>query len=138
MTQTLQWFGPQVAAKMVKAQIFGVDKTMSEAVIHAKDNHTWKNRSSDLEGSISIAEKAHRVGNGIRGLWGSKDIRYALIHELGGKIVPKKAPKLKFQIGGSWVTVDEVTIPARPYLRPAADATYPRLAANIREGFALL
>ncbi|KKM88479.1 hypothetical protein LCGC14_1258280 [marine sediment metagenome] len=138
MTVTLQWFGPQVAAKMVKAQIFGVNKTMSEAVEHAKRNHTWQNRSSHLEGSISIAEKAHRVGSEVRGLWGSKDIVYALIHELGGKIVPKKAPKLKFQIGGSWVTVDEVNIPARPYLRPAADAAYPKLAANIRQGFATL
>ncbi len=138
MTQTLQWFGPQVSAKMIKAQIFGIDKTMTEAVIHAHDNHTWKNRSSHLEGSIKVAEKAHREGNGVVGLWGSLDIVYALIHELGGKIVPKTAPKLKFQIGGSWVTVDEVNIPARPYLRPAADATYPNLAANIRQGFATL
>ena len=138
MTVTLQWFGTQVSAKMVKAQIFGINKTLAEAVEHAKRNHTWQNRTGTLEGSISIAEFAHRVGQGIAGLWGSKDVRYALIHELGGKIVPKKAPKLKFQIGGSWVTVDEVNIPARPYLRPAADAVYPRLAANIRQGFATL
>ncbi len=138
MTVTLQWFGPQVAAKMVKAQIFGIDKTMTEAVEHAIQNHTWQNVSSVLEGSIKVAEKAHRVGTGISGLWGSLDVRYALIHELGGKIVPKTAPKLKFQIGGSWVTVDEVNIPARPYLRPAADAAYPKLAANIRQGFATL
>ena len=135
---TLIWRGAEVMGKMARAQIFGINKTMAEAVEHPKRNHTWQNRTGTLEGSISIAEFAHREGTGIRGLWGSKDVRYALIHELGGKIVPKTAPKLKFQIGGSWVTVDEVNIPARPYLRPAADAVYPRLAANIRQGFSAL
>ncbi len=135
---SLDWRGPQVSAKMGRAQLFGVNKTMAEAVEHAKRNHTWQNRTGTLEGSISIAEFAHREGPGYRGLWGSKDVRYALIHELGGKIVPKSAPKLKFQVGGNWVTTDEVTIPARPYLRPAADAAYPKLRSNIREGFMTL
>ena len=135
---SLDWRGRQVSAKMVKAQLFGINKTMAEAVEHAKRNHAWQNRTGTLEGSISIAEFAHPDGKGFSGLWGSKDVRYALIHELGGKIVPKSAPKLKFQISGSWVTVNEVNIPARPYLRPAADAVYPRLAANIREGFAVI
>lgn len=132
---TLQWFGPQVTAKMLAAQHFGVNKTMAEAVEHAKRNHTWQNRTGTLEGSIAIAEYAHRSGRGVTGTWGSRDVRYALIHELGGRIVPKSKPRLVFQVDGEWRNVASVRIPARPYLRPAADATYPHLAANIREGF---
>ena len=124
---TLQWFGPRVAAKMIKAQLFGINKTMAEAVEHAKRNHTWQNRTGTLEGSISIAEFAHREGRGVVGLWGSKDVEYALIMELGGNIVRTKGPNSK-----------SFYRKPRPYLRPAADAVYPRLAANIREGFALL
>lgn len=133
---TLQWFGPQVTAKMAKAQMFGVNKTMAEAVEHAKRNHTWQNRTGTLEGSIAISEYAHRAGKGIAGTWGSRDVRYALIHELGGRIVPKNKPRLVFQVDGEWRNVASVRIPPRPYLRPAADATYPNLARNIREGFA--
>ena len=136
MTVELDWRGPEVAAKMLKASLFGVNKTMAETVEHAKRNHRWQNRTGTLEGSISISEFARKEGNGVRGIWGSKDVRYALIHELGGRIVPVNAPALKFQVGGQWVTVSQVNIPARPYLRPAADAVYPQLAANIRLGFA--
>ena len=135
---TLIWRGDEVMGKMARAQIFGINKTMAEAVEHAKRNHTWQNRTGTLEGSISIAEFAHVSGTAVRGTWGSKDVVYALIHELGGKIVPVRAKRLVFQIGGAWRSVLSVTIPARPYLRPAADATYPRLAANIRQGFASL
>jgi len=134
---TLDWRGPAVSAKMLQAQLYGVNKTLAQAVEHAKRNHAWQNRTGTLEGSISIAEFARKVGAGVHGGWGSKDVRYALIHELGGRIVPRNAPALMFEVDGQFVRTQQVTIPARPYLRPAADATYPQLAANIREGFAL-
>lgn len=47
------------------------------------------------------------------------NIIYARIHELGGVIKPKKGKYLKFQMGGHWIMVKKVKIPARPYLRPA-------------------
>lgn len=47
---------------------------------------------------------------------------YARIQELGGVIRATNAPALHFQTDdGVWHTVKAVTIPARPYLRPAAD-----------------
>lgn len=47
---------------------------------------------------------------------------YARIQELGGVIRATNAPALRFQAeDGNWVVVKAVTIPARPYLRPAAD-----------------
>ena len=128
----LNWKGDKLISKVQAAQKTGLNRTLGETVEHAKNNHEWINRNGFLEGSIKILELAHRAGTGFRGTWGSVDVVYALIHELGGKIVPKKAPALRFQVGGQWVTTQEVNIPARPYLRPAADAVYPRLAENIR------
>lgn len=47
---------------------------------------------------------------------------YARIQELGGVIRATNAPALRFQTSdGEWHVVKAVTIPARPYLRPAAD-----------------
>ena len=50
------------------------------------------------------------------------NLPYARIHQKGGTIKPKKAKKLVFKgRGGKKVAVDEVTIPARPYLGVSAD-----------------
>lgn len=132
----LKWLGDKVTAKMRQAQIAGVNATMAAASEHAKRNHSWNNRTAVLEGSIGIAEPASTQGKGVRGVWGSKDVRYALIHELGGVIRPVRAKALQFRADdGSFVTVTQVTIPARPYLRPAADEQYPKLVARIRRAF---
>lgn len=135
---TLEWKGDELMTKMKKAQRFGINKTMSLAVEHAKRNHEWRNRTGTLEGSVSIIEFAIQQGRGFRGEWGSKDVRYALIHELGGRIVPVRGKFLKFRVDGNFVSVASVDIPPRPYLRPAADAIYPQLAENITEGMSAL
>lgn len=132
----LEWLGPAVTKRLARAQIQGVNATLAAAVNHAKRNHDWQNRTGTLEGSIGVQDFARAEGRGVRGNWGSRDARYALIHELGGVIVPKKAKALVFEIGGEVVRVMKVVIPARPYLRPAADATYPGLAGRIRRAYA--
>ncbi|KKN39096.1 hypothetical protein LCGC14_0746920 [marine sediment metagenome] len=134
---TLVWEGDKIKLDVAWAQRFAINKTMAEAVVHAKNNHNWQNRTGILEGSIAISTMAIRDGRGFRGEWGSKDVAYALIHELGGRIVPKKAKVLRFKVDGQWRSAKEVTIPARPYLRPAADAVYPQLASNINLGLRL-
>lgn len=135
-SQSLRWDGDAITARMRAAQINGVNKTMAEAVQQAKNNHAWNNQTGVLEGSIKIAEFARVDGAGVVGTWGSTDVRYALIHELGGVIVPVRAQALKFKLpDGSFRIVKSVRIPARPYLRPAADAIYPKLAGNIRGFF---
>lgn len=135
-SQSLRWEGDAITARMRQAQIDGVNKTMADAVIQAKTNHAWQNQTGVLEGSIKIAGFARPDATGVVGTWGSTDVRYALIHELGGVIVPVRAKALKIpQPDGSFRFVKSVTIPARPYLRPAADAIYPKLAGNIRAFF---
>lgn len=135
-SESLTWNGPALTAKMRAAQKLGVNATMSEAVLHARRNHTWQNRQGRLEASINIATPAREDGAGVVGTWGSTDVRYALIHELGGVIVPVRAKALKIpQPDGSFRFVKSVKIPPRPYLRPAADAVYPKLAGKIRKAF---
>ena len=136
MADNFTWNGKAVAERAKRAQIAGVNRVMAKAVIHAKNNHDWKNRTGVLEGSIGVAEYARDIGSGVRGEWGSKDAKYALIHELGGTIVPVTAQKLAIpQAGGGVAFADSVTIPARPYLRPAADEVYPGLADAIRDEY---
>lgn len=44
------------------------------------------------------------------------NVIYAGIHQFGGTIKAKGGGQLKFKIGGQWVSVEEVDIPARPFL----------------------
>lgn len=60
-----------------------------------------------------MAKVAVRVGT---------NLEYAAIHEFGGVIRAKGGGKLTFEVEpGVWRSVRQVTIPARPYLRPALD-----------------
>lgn len=68
-----------------------------------------------LRRSIDYAATADKVMVG-------SNLAYARIHQLGGTITPKKAKKLVFKgHGGKKVAVDQVTIPARPYLGVSED-----------------
>lgn len=135
-TKNLTWNGPAISEKMRAAAKLGINATMAACVRQAKSSHSWQNQTGVLEGSIKVAEFAREKGTTVTGTWGSTDARYALIHELGGVIVPVRAKALAIpQPDGSVRLVKSVTIPARPYLRPAADAHYPQLAATIRKAF---
>jgi hypothetical protein len=151
--KSLVWKGKALTEKMRQAQILGVNATMGECVVQAKDNHAWNNQTGILEGSIDIAEYAAPKGAGVEGSWGSQDVKYARIHELGGTIAhPGGTPYFVGEDGKAhFVSLDDpraanlpktkphdIVIPAKPYLRPAADAKYPGLAGNIRKAYAKL
>ncbi|WPZ06577.1 hypothetical protein [Pelagerythrobacter marinus] len=147
---SLVWKGKALTDRMRRAQKVGVNATMSQCVKHAKSNHTWQNRTGVLEGSLGIAEYAREDAQGVVGHWGSQDVRHALIHELGGTI--KHPGGTAYYIGEDGLAVfvsgsdpraaelpktkpHDIIIPARPYLRPAADEYYPSLVDNIRAAF---
>lgn len=44
------------------------------------------------------------------------NVKYAAIHQLGGVIMAKNKPYLKFKTGDRWAQKKQVTIPARPFL----------------------
>jgi hypothetical protein len=135
--ESLVWHGEAITEKMRAAQKAGVNATMAACTIEAKSSHAWQNRTGVLEGGIDVVDYARQDGDGVVGQWGVRDVVYALIHELGGTIVPKVAKALKIPMpDGSFRFVKSVTIPPRPYLRPAADKLYPTLADRIRRAFA--
>lgn len=135
-SKSLKWYGKAVKEDMRAAQIEGVNQTMGACVVHAKRNHTWNNRTAILEGGIDIADYAAAHSEGVKGTWGVRDVVYARIHELGGVIKPKNAKALRFRLDdGTFAVVKQVKIPARPYLRPAADVEYPKLADRIRASY---
>ena len=60
------------------------------------------------EGDITIGE----IGS---------NVDYASIQEHGGVIKPKRGKYLWFKLDGGWRCAKQVTIPARPFLLPAAE-----------------
>lgn len=106
-------------------------KGMRQAVLLAErearlntSGRILRRRTGRLRASITSTVLVH--GNRVTGRIGS-NVVYARIHELGGIIKPRNAKALRFNIPGvGWRTVKSVTIPARPYLRPA-------ITGNIRE-----
>lgn len=133
----LDWKGDALKAKYSNAAIAGVNTTMAQCVNQAKRVHPWKNQTGILEGGIAIQTLARVEGAGVRGTWGVFDIAYALAQELGAVIVPVVAKALAIpQPGGGVVFAKKVVLPAQPYLRPAADAFYPRLGENIKKAAA--
>lgn len=70
-------------------------------------------RESGMRGGLmgSITRRASRDTVEI----GTNKI-YGAIHQFGGIILPVHAKKLRFMLAGGLVQMDQVTIPARPYL----------------------
>ncbi|HYW76729.1 MAG TPA: phage virion morphogenesis protein [Gammaproteobacteria bacterium] len=85
-------------------------------------------RTGRLSRSIH-SEPARREGSTILGRVGTNLI-YAPVHEFGATIRAKRAKYLRFKVGGQWVMKEQVTIPARPYMRPSLAERAPA----IREG----
>lgn len=76
-------------------------------------------RSGHLRRSIQsgIVEKNRDTITGA--VW--SNLIYARIQELGGVVLPKKGPFMRFKIGGRWVTSYGYRIPPRPYLKPSVE-----------------
>lgn len=103
---SLRWNGDDVKRKVERAARIGIDKTMAQAVVHAKRNHPgWKNRTGLAEGSVRIIQQAERRGSGqIVGVWGSTGVNYVI-----------------------WLELKQGS-----FLRSAGDAVYPKLKENIK------
>ena len=85
-----------------------------------------RRRTGDLANSIDFDIREGNLGPEV--VAGSFGVRYAAVHEFGATIRPRRAKALRFQIpGGGWVTTKRVTIPARPYVRPALDKRKERI-----------
>lgn len=105
MASKVHWEGDQVLSNVAKATQLGIDQTLADCVTGAKSEHTFVNRSSNLEGSIRMSP-AKVKGTKMIGEWGSWSIEYALYVEI---------------------------LEGYAFLRPQADKHYPKLAGRIRE-----
>jgi phage gpG-like protein len=52
---------------------------------------------------------------------GTRQVKYAPIHEFGGTIRPKKKPYLHFKVGDKWVRTKQSRIRAKRYMARAAE-----------------
>lgn len=66
-------------------------------------------QTARLSSSITYTATAKQVEVGT-------NVKYAAIHQFGGKIKAKKKKFLKFAVNGKWAQKKVVTIPARPYI----------------------
>lgn len=131
------WRGPQVARRVERAAVNGVNATMSLAIRDAKSNHARGSAARDLEGiggnvaprrfesqtgelerSVRITQNAKKDNKGVFGRWGSQGVVYARRIELG------------FQ--GPDALGRNFNQPAFPFLRPATKE-YEKLAGLIRK-----
>jgi len=82
------------------------------------------NRSGGLKDSIRVSayfQFAPSTGGSATITAGNSRVPGARIHETGGIIRPKNGEYLHFKVAGNWRRARQVTMPARPYLKPAAD-----------------
>ena len=77
-------------------------------------------RSGDLIRTVKTSLRGSGAQTVVTLTVGSREAPYAEAHEKGAKIRPKNGPYLHFKGGKGWVRVKEVTLPARPFLAPAA------------------
>jgi hypothetical protein len=145
---TLRWYGGRVADKMAYAAALGIDRTMAEAVSNAKDNHpSWPPASEPYErfhsrtgytvNSIQIIEPGHLDAKSVHGQWGSRS-KVSLFLEIGtstdGPTVEERVDAAGGNFGMITPAIGPLMAP-RPFLRPAMDLEYPRLAARIGAAF---
>ena len=102
------------SATVLDALEAGAYVIMAHAQENAR-NQLNKHPLGFLTNSIGVRKEGKTVQVGVFG------VIYAKIHEFGGVITPRGKKNLAFQVDGQWVFTKKVTIPARPYLRPAVD-----------------
>lgn len=97
--------GKEVASHVISEARFAVEETLHEAAEEAKRSHWWtKRRAAGLETQIQVGPIEH-VGSVIRGTFGATKGQ-----GFYGLFLERRVP----------------------YLRPAADATFPKLAVKLR------
>lgn len=101
LTQTMQSVVLYIASYVKSEKLSG-------QVLHIRTNRL----KSSISGTTQV------VGDLIAGRIGT-NVVYARIHELGGTILPKVGPYLKFNIGGRWIFATKVKMPARPFMAPS-------------------
>ena len=114
--------------QLVKALLAGGHVIEANAKINA--NRVFSSKATNtLAGSIiTEVDKAERTNASVNV---GPTVVYGRIQELGGVISAVTARFLHFFIDGVEIFTKEVTLPPRPYLRPAADENHDQIVEAI-------
>lgn len=134
LTKQLQQIGVDVDAKLELALIAGGLILQNGMKVRAPRRTRTLARSIHIGGHEDQApdytDAGEKAGPQVPGPERSKgkvkiyigtNVVYAAIQEFGGTITPRRAPFLRFQIDGEWISARSVRIPAHPYMRPTFD-----------------
>lgn len=105
---------------------------ISEAVVNRTVRHHLSGQTLNRKTGTLAKSINYKLQNDHVSKVGS-NVVYAAIHEFGGIIRPVTARALVFKVKDQWVTTQKVTIPERPYLKPALDYVMANEAAKIYE-----
>lgn len=105
MRGVVRWNGPLIAERIQAAAKLAIDETTREAAADARQSHWWQNRGEQLEEEI-VAEAATVRGPVVSGKFGTTERR-----GFYGYFLERRTP----------------------FLRPAADRVFPRVAGRLRE-----
>mgnify|MGYP003147253233 CR=1 FL=1 len=130
----------------------GRAETMSKALTGGP---VLRARSGRLSGSIAgdVVRRKNQIAVRLRAGGGGDDVKYAKVHEQDGvpgtffTIRAKNKPYLVFPIGAdaftergvsrgtssAWVSVRQVDIPSRPFLKPSMDQVEKSMIADVRK-----
>lgn len=101
----LEWYGDQILRQFQDQMIAAVDDTLADCAAEAKAHAPVD--TGALRNDITF-KPARRSGDGISGSFGAYSVAYAIYQEIG-----------------------TYKMPARPYLRPAADRLFPTLLSRV-------
>lgn len=135
---SLTWRGKEVVDRVLVATAIAGNSILADAVIEAKN--LVPVRTTHLQGSIQMREMQMTSKSGMRGLFGSFAMHYALYVEKGTSphVIKPRIKGALFWEGAAhpmWSVRHPGTKP-RPYLQPAADKWFPKFAQRIKEQFA--
>ena len=128
---------------MLRRSVLAVEKTMAECVSDAKSDHPvfppaslpyerYANRTGFETGAIR-SNGATFDGRRTIGTWGAY-ANYALFLEIGTSVTGPTATEREIAGGGDMDAIPPPIGPLmapRPFLRPASDKEYPKLATRI-------
>lgn len=141
---SIDWYGDKIKAKLQRAAAVGVNRTMAKAVMYAKQNHPFTNRTTTAEKSIRIQTPASPSSSIIKGIWGSISTKYFKYLEFGTRLTTTRtsiSQRTRIMATGIVKRPKNAGMPPwsggsyAPTLRPAAETVYPLLPAMIKEAF---
>lgn len=126
----LERLAARLPAVMADALEQALQAGLAESQARLRGGGGPTSRTGFLERSLAVEVTAE--GDGATGrLYSTAD--YAAVHEYGATIQARRAKWLKFQVGGHWVQVQRVMIPARPFLGPGLEAAAAALEEALRQ-----